>query len=221
MTAPLRMSFDVACSAGHAFTVWTADIGTWWPPDHTVSGRAEEVVLQSGVGGRIYERTADGTEHEWGEVTAWDPPARLAYAWHIRRDRADATDVTISFTALTPSRTRVDIHHSGWERLGAAAEERERDATDRRTISNELALDRGFRSESGEMLVEDRKELVEATEMEQGDEDRPRGVHDLMRAAVAGQTPAAPTELQPAFEVSVDVDEMHGELPDGIRLVKA
>ena len=75
MTAPLRMSFDVACSAGHAFTVWTAGIGTWWPPDHTMTGRAEEVVLQGGVGGRIYERTADGAEHEWGEVTVWQPPA--------------------------------------------------------------------------------------------------------------------------------------------------
>ena len=66
MTAPLRMSFDVACSAGHAFTVWTSGIGTWWPPDHTMTGRAEAVVLQGGVGGRIYERTADGTVEAWG-----------------------------------------------------------------------------------------------------------------------------------------------------------
>jgi hypothetical protein len=29
MTTPLRMSFDVACSADHAFTVWTVGIGTW------------------------------------------------------------------------------------------------------------------------------------------------------------------------------------------------
>ena len=40
MTAPLTMSFDVACSAEHAFTVWTSGIGTWWPPDHTVTGQA-------------------------------------------------------------------------------------------------------------------------------------------------------------------------------------
>ena len=104
MTTPLRMSFDVACSAGHAFTVWTSGIGTWWPPDHTVTGRAEHIVLEGGVGGRIYERTADGTEHEWGEVTVWQPPARLAYLWYLGRDRADAT--------------RVEIEHRGWERLG-------------------------------------------------------------------------------------------------------
>ena len=41
MTAPLRMSFDVDCSAEHAFAVWTSGIGTWWPADHTVTGEAE------------------------------------------------------------------------------------------------------------------------------------------------------------------------------------
>ena len=121
MTAPLRMSFDVACSVGHAFTVWTAGIGTWWPPGHTMTGRAEEVVLQGGVGGRIYERTADGTEHEWGEITVWEPPERLGYLWHLLRDRADATDVEISFRAHG-SGTRVEIEHRGWERLGADAD---------------------------------------------------------------------------------------------------
>src|SRR5690348_7624077 len=29
MTEPLRMTFDVACPAEHAFTVWTSAIGTW------------------------------------------------------------------------------------------------------------------------------------------------------------------------------------------------
>ena len=74
MTAPLTMSFDVACSADHAFWVWTSRIGLWWPADHTVTGRDDlHVVMQGGVGGRIYERTPDGAEHDWGEITAWDP----------------------------------------------------------------------------------------------------------------------------------------------------
>jgi hypothetical protein len=58
------MSFDVACSAEHAFAVWTSGIGTWWPPDHTVSGQAALVFLESGIGGRIYERMVDGVEHD-------------------------------------------------------------------------------------------------------------------------------------------------------------
>ena len=92
MTEPITLSFEVGCSADHAFSVWTSGIDTWWPRDHTVSGETDLVVLQSGVGGRIYERTFDGEEHDWGEVTVWDPPARLAYRWHIGRDRGDATE---------------------------------------------------------------------------------------------------------------------------------
>ena len=100
MTAPLRMSFDVACPVERAFTVWTAGIGTWWPADHTVTGAAGLViVLQGTVGGRIYERTPDGAEHDWGEVTVWKPPTQLGYLWHLRRDRADATEVDIRFIA--------------------------------------------------------------------------------------------------------------------------
>ena len=118
MTAPLRMSFDVACSADHAFTVWTSGIGTWWPPDHTMTGHAAAVVLQGGVGGRIYERTADGAEHEWGEVTVWQPPTRLAYLWYLGRDRADATEVEIRFRPQGTAQTRIDIEHRGWERVG-------------------------------------------------------------------------------------------------------
>lgn len=122
MTQPLTMSFDVGCSAEHAFLTWTARIGTWWPPDHTVTGKAELVVLQGSVGGRIYERTADGTEHDWGEVTAWQPPVRLAYLWHLGLDRSAATEVEIRFLAKGEASTRIEITHRGWERLGAAAD---------------------------------------------------------------------------------------------------
>jgi hypothetical protein len=123
MATPLRMSFEVACPADHAFSVWTAGIGTWWPPDHTVTGRAEHIVLEGGVGGRIYERTADGIEHEWGEVTVWQPPARLGYLWYLGRDRADATEVEITFLAKGAAATQVEIEHRGWERLGPTGEQ--------------------------------------------------------------------------------------------------
>jgi hypothetical protein len=124
MTQPLTLSFEVACSPDHAFDVWTSGIGTWWPRDHTASGQAAVVVLQSGVGGRIYERADDGIEHDWGEVTVWDPPARLVYLWHIGHDRSDATEVEIHFVARDRATTRIEIEHRGWERLGALGAER-------------------------------------------------------------------------------------------------
>lgn len=120
MIEPLRLSVEVACDAEHAFDVWARRLATWWPADHSVSGEdGLEVVLEPRVGGRIYERTPAGVEHEWGEVTAWEPPRRLGYLWHLRRDRADATEVEITFVDLGGDATRVDIEHRGWERLGA------------------------------------------------------------------------------------------------------
>jgi uncharacterized protein YndB with AHSA1/START domain len=119
MTDPLRLSFQIACAAPRAFDVWTSEISRWWPADHTVTGeRDADVVLEARVGGRIFERTAAGVEHDWGEVIAWEPPRRLAYLWHLRRDRADATEVEITFAAIGEDATRVEIEHRGWERLG-------------------------------------------------------------------------------------------------------
>lgn len=117
---PLRFAFEVACPASHAFHVWTDRIDAWWPADHTATGEAGLlVVLEPREGGRIFERTPAGVEIDWGEVTVWEPPRRLGYLWHLRRDRADATEVVITFVDQGDATTRVEIEHSGWERLGA------------------------------------------------------------------------------------------------------
>lgn len=42
-------------------------------------------------------------------------------------DRADATDVLITFVSTAAASTRVDVEHTGWERLGTDAD-RSRDA---------------------------------------------------------------------------------------------
>ena len=61
MIEPLRLTFEVACPAAHAFQVWTERIAAWWPLDHTVSGqRGLRVVLEPHLGGRIFERTPTG-----------------------------------------------------------------------------------------------------------------------------------------------------------------
>jgi len=120
---PIRLSFEVECPADHAFEVWTAQIGQWWPADHTASGEIDTtVVLECRPGGRIFERTTAGTEHDGGEVTIWEPPTRLGYLWHLRRDRADATEVEIQFIDRGDATTRVEIEHRRWEVLGADGE---------------------------------------------------------------------------------------------------
>jgi Activator of Hsp90 ATPase homolog 1-like protein len=127
MIEPLRVGLDIECTPEHAFETWTSRFATWWPRGHSASGDPAAVVLEPRLGGRIYERTHDGREIDWGEITAWDPPHGFAYLWHIRRDRKDATDVQVRFVLAGTRSTRLEITHTGWERLGADAE-RWRDA---------------------------------------------------------------------------------------------
>ena len=123
MIEPLRLSYDIECSAAHAFHIWTSRFSTWWPQNHSTSGDPRtEITFEPRLGGRIFERTSTGLEIDWGEVTGWDPPQRLAYLWHIRRDRAEATDVELTFVVTSAHRCRLVILHTGWERLGADGE---------------------------------------------------------------------------------------------------
>ncbi len=128
MIEPIQLSFEVDLPPDLAFDLWVARTASWWPLSHTVTAEPGlEVVFQAGIGGRIFERTPTGEEHDWGQITVWEPPRRLGYLWHLRADRADATDVEIRFVDLPGGRTRVDIEQRGWERLGTAGVSR-RDA---------------------------------------------------------------------------------------------
>jgi len=117
---PLEITFTVACAPAHAFHIWTTKTSLWWPTGHSVSADPDlHVTFEPWPEGRIFERTSAGVEHDWGEILDWEPPHRLRYLWHIRRDRSDATEVEISFAGRDDG-TLVTIVHSGWERLGAA-----------------------------------------------------------------------------------------------------
>jgi Activator of Hsp90 ATPase homolog 1-like protein len=120
MIEPLRFSFHVDAPADHAFAVWTEWIGRWWPGDHTHTGLSElEIVLEARVGGRIFERTVDGREWDWGRIRVWEPPSRFVYSWHLKRTPEEATEVEIRFVPVARNATRVEIEHRGWERLGS------------------------------------------------------------------------------------------------------
>ncbi len=127
---PLELRFTVACPPARAFDLWANETSRWWPHGHSVSGDPGlDVTFEPRPGGRIFERTPGGDEHDWGEVLAWEPPRRLAYLWHLRFDRADATEVEVTFADGEGGGTAVTIVHRGWERLGALGpERRERNA---------------------------------------------------------------------------------------------
>jgi uncharacterized protein YndB with AHSA1/START domain len=118
----LRKTIEVAAAPDRAFRLFTEGMAGWWPVrTHSVGeDRAETVIFEPGVGGRIYERTLDGDEHVWGTVTAWEPPGRVVFTWHPGRGPDTEQDVEVRFEP-SGTGTRVELVHTGWERLGDRA----------------------------------------------------------------------------------------------------
>lgn len=127
IVAPVEKTVTVDCSVEHAFEVFTARIGEWWPlhrysitADEDGAGAPETVVMEPAVDGRIFERTPTGEEFDWGKVLVWEPPHRVMLEWRPSRTPTPSTELDIRFS-LEGERTRVDLEHRGWERLGPRA----------------------------------------------------------------------------------------------------
>ena len=82
---PIRQEIIIDVTPERAFRVFTEEHGAWWPlaTHHIGAQAAETAIIEPRVGGRWFERAADGTECMWGRVLAWDPPGRLVLAWQI------------------------------------------------------------------------------------------------------------------------------------------
>lgn len=115
----IQKTIIVRCDLAKAFRAWTEQIDAWWPKGHSRSGDTRTtVVLERRLGGRLYERTPAGVEHDWGQVIAWDSPRHFAMHWYLGSSPDQPTRVEIHFSALANGDTRVDLVHQGPELIG-------------------------------------------------------------------------------------------------------
>ncbi len=120
---PIVKTITVDLDPERAFALFTDGIDTWWPLDsHSIGGsRSVRCVLQCRAGGDVYEVLDDGTRHDWGRVTAWEPPSLLRFTWHPGRSAETEQVVEVVFAASSEGCT-VTLTHSGWEALGSEAD---------------------------------------------------------------------------------------------------
>ena len=104
-----------------AFRVFTEGVASWWPVhSHSIGEKlVETVVLEGKLGGRFYERQADGSTANWGQVITWDPPQKLVIRWEVNPANP-ATEIEVRFTPDGPG-TLIELEHRGWERYGDRA----------------------------------------------------------------------------------------------------
>ena len=127
----VRTSISVEAPIERAFTVFTEDIGSWWPPEHHIlQSELAEMVFEPREGGHVYDRGVDGSECHWARVLVYDPPTRVVFSWdislqwQIETDPEKTSQVEVRFIADGPSRTRVELEHrnidhhgDGWEQM--------------------------------------------------------------------------------------------------------
>jgi uncharacterized protein YndB with AHSA1/START domain len=110
----IRKSIRVERPPETAFTVFCEEIGLWWPKGPSFGGKdLANLCIEGRVGGRFYECYSDGTEYDIGQVTAYQPPSRVAFSWRAPSWEI-ATQVEVRFVA-DGAGTRVELVHSGWE----------------------------------------------------------------------------------------------------------
>jgi uncharacterized protein YndB with AHSA1/START domain len=127
----VHKSIVVEAPVERAFSVFTEQIGSWWPPDHhLLDAPLAEMVFEPRAGGHVYDRGTDGSECRWSRVLAYEPPTRVVFSWDINLEWKIETDlertseIEIRFIAEGDDRTKVELEHrnldrhgDGWERI--------------------------------------------------------------------------------------------------------
>ena len=102
----------------------------WWPvaTHHLAEPHGDVIILEPFLGGRWFERSADGREQELGRVLVWRPPHQLVLSWLVGSDWAyqpdpdKASEIDVRFLAEASDRTRLEFEHRHLERYGTQAE---------------------------------------------------------------------------------------------------
>src|SRR5262249_56523084 len=85
--APVRKSIRVKASQTHAFEVFTAGLGSWWPRTHTVGKPPmKTAVMETGPRGRWEELSEDGSEADGGRVLVSEPPHHFVISSDLDSD---------------------------------------------------------------------------------------------------------------------------------------
>lgn len=121
----VQTSIVVDAPIERAFSVFTADIGSWWPPEHHIlQAELAEMVFEPRQGGHVYDRGVDGSECHWGRVLVYEPPTRVVFSWDIslqwqlEPDLHRTSEVEVRFVSEDANRTRVELEHRSLDRHG-------------------------------------------------------------------------------------------------------
>jgi uncharacterized protein YndB with AHSA1/START domain len=129
----LERQIELACPPDHAYRVFTEMTDLWWPRRHRRDENSR-LILQPMLGGRLFERSLDGSEWTLGEVIAVEPPNRLEFNWfpgspaaptHVSvtiSGKGDRSSIQIQHRPISPEAAaiwpdRVTLFERGWDTI--------------------------------------------------------------------------------------------------------
>lgn len=112
--SPITHERRLRCSAEPAFADFAGRIGEWWDPRYTPNpDTLEGVTIEPRVGGRVYSTHSDLGEHDWGEVTVWEPGRRVVWTFSLAQDPRHPSEVSAAFSDDDGGVT-LRFAHGGW-----------------------------------------------------------------------------------------------------------
>ncbi len=118
---PVVKSVTVRCSPARAFALFAEDFGRWWPLSRTHTGPdPEDCALEPASADGCSNAQPMGAKHRGARF--WRTSRHIALPFHGLPNYRPGQEqlVEIRFTPEGPG-TRVELTHSGWEKLGDAA----------------------------------------------------------------------------------------------------
>lgn len=123
----VRKTITVPAPVDEAFRIFTERAIEWMPAGHSFLKDPESMTMEPRVGGRFYERAADGAEMTRGTILQWSPPDRLVVTWRVGPnwqpvlDDEKASVIEVDFSAAGPDATGVVLTYTHLDRHGEMA----------------------------------------------------------------------------------------------------
>ncbi|GIJ34839.1 hypothetical protein Vse01_39870 [Micromonospora sediminimaris] len=131
----VRHSVTVAADRKTAFKVFLEDFPQWWPENFRTTKVGAPLGVDPKKGGRLYEIDEQGEEHTFGLIRTVDAPDTLAVGWRLngfgRIDPDNASEFTVTFVPDGQKKTRVEVEHTHFDRMGTKHAKRVRNGMDK------------------------------------------------------------------------------------------
>lgn len=81
-----ELEFEIAAPKERVWKALVEQVGNWWPREFAAGKKAQRIVLEPRLGGRLYEDWGDGAGLTWYTVETFDPPDLIEWKGRMSKN---------------------------------------------------------------------------------------------------------------------------------------